>query len=48
MTAPSTTLPAPLAWSVRLEMDNLNRHEWPICDEARLPRRLHYTDLMTI
>lgn len=33
------------AWSVRVEMDNLARHEWPMCDEARLPRRLEYTDL---
>lgn len=33
-------------WAVRVEMDNLRRHEWPICDEARYPRRLGYTDLM--
>lgn len=34
------------AWNVRLEMDNLMRHEWPICDEARYPRRMNYTDLV--
>lgn len=34
------------AWSVRVEMDNLIRHEWPICDEAGFPRRLGYTDLV--
>ena len=34
------------SWAVRIEMDNLTRHEWPICDETRTPRRLGYTDLI--
>lgn len=36
----------PRAWAVRVEMDNLMRHEWPICDEAGFARRLGYTDLL--
>ncbi len=47
--ATARTQPSPAvqgkAWAVRIEMDNLARHEWPICDEARLPRRVEYTDL---
>jgi hypothetical protein len=32
-------------WGVRIETDNLMRHEWPICDEFKLPKR-NYTDLV--
>jgi hypothetical protein len=31
-------------WDVRIETDNLNRHEWPMCDELGYPKR-NYTDL---
>lgn len=41
-------LPTYKGWSIRIEMDNLIRHEWPICDEAKIPRRLGYTDLTTV
>lgn len=36
------------SWSVRLEMDNLRRHEWPICDEMGVARRLSYSDFATL
>lgn len=36
------------AWAVRIEMDNLIRHEWPICDESGHARRLGYTDLIML
>jgi hypothetical protein len=32
-------------WGVRIETDNLMRHEWPICEEFKLPKR-NYTDLV--
>ena len=32
-------------WGVRIETDNLNRHEWPMCDELGYPKR-NYTDLV--
>jgi hypothetical protein len=35
----------PKGWSVRIEQDNMFRHEWPICDELRIPKRLSYRDL---
>ena len=31
---------------VRIESDNLARHEWPICDEKKIPRRNSYMDLI--
>jgi len=33
-------------WSVRLEYDNIYRHERPICIEAGEPLRDHYRDIM--
>lgn len=35
------------AWSVRIETDNLHRHEWPICKEMGYPQR-QYTDLVLL
>ena len=32
-------------YSVRIEADNIARHEWPICDELGIPRRLNYRDI---
>jgi len=32
-------------WGVRIETDNLMRHEWPVCEEFKLPKR-NYTDLV--
>jgi hypothetical protein len=32
-------------YSVRIESDNMARHEWPICDELGLPRRRNYRDI---
>lgn len=32
-------------WPFMIEQDNMARHEWPICDEARYPRRAGYSDL---
>jgi len=32
-------------YSVRIEADNIARHEWPICDELAIPRRLNYRDI---
>lgn len=34
-------------WSVRIETDNLMRHEWPMCDESGHVRRA-YTDLVML
>lgn len=42
MSGPSRS---PLPWSPRIEIDNLYRHEWPICDEAGLPRRQDYASV---
>jgi len=33
------------SWSVKIEMDNMSRHEWKICDEMRLPRRSDYSGI---
>ena len=33
------------AWFVVLDVDNIQRHEWPICKEMGLPLRMNYTDL---
>lgn len=35
------------AWDVRLEYDNVYRHERPICIEAGEPLRDHYNDIRT-
>lgn len=35
-----------LGWGLRIETDNIMRHEWPICDELRLVKRFNYRDLM--
>ncbi len=32
-------------YSVRIEADNIARHEWPICDELGIPRRVNYRDI---
>ena len=32
-------------YGVRIEADNMAKHEWPICDELGIPRRLNYRDL---
>jgi len=37
----------PQTWSVRLEYDNIYRHERPICEEAGLPARDFYSDIAT-
>jgi hypothetical protein len=34
-------------WGVRIETDNLSRHEWPICEELGYPKR-NYTDLLIL
>lgn len=34
-------------WGVRIETDNLIKHEWPICDELGYPKR-NYTDLVVL
>jgi hypothetical protein len=33
------------SWFVVIDVDNMSRHEWPICRELGLPVRLNYTDL---
>jgi hypothetical protein len=38
--------PAHIGWPFMIEQDNMARHEWPICDEARYPRRMGYADLI--
>jgi hypothetical protein len=35
----------PPVWGPAIEMDNMARHEWPICDELGLPRRANYRDI---
>jgi hypothetical protein len=35
----------PQKWFVVIDVDNMQRHEWPICREMGLPVRLNYTDL---
>jgi len=32
-------------YSVRIEADNIARHEWPICDDLKIPRRINYRDI---
>jgi hypothetical protein len=32
-------------WFVVLDVDNITRHEWPMCRELGMPIRLSYTDL---
>ena len=33
------------AWGPAIEMDNMARHEWPICNEMGLPKRANYRDI---
>ncbi len=33
------------SWFVVIDIDNMSRHEWPICREMGLPVRMNYTDL---
>jgi hypothetical protein len=37
---------AKFQYGLRVESDNMARHEWPICDELGIPRRLNYRDLV--
>lgn len=37
--------PVPGGYAVRIEMDNMARHEWPICKELGIPLRTNYRDL---
>lgn len=37
--------PGPKGWPVRIEVDNMFRHEWPVCQEMKVPRRLNYRDI---
>jgi hypothetical protein len=32
-------------YSVHIEADNIAKHEWPICDELGIPRRVNYRDI---
>lgn len=32
-------------YGVRIEADNIARHEWPVCDELEIPRRMNYRDI---
>lgn len=43
---PTTTQKAAKqSWAVVVDIDNMARHEWPICRELGLPVRMNYTDL---
>jgi hypothetical protein len=35
----------PPVWGPAIEMDNMARHEWTICDELGLPKRANYRDI---
>ena len=35
----------PPVWGTKIEMDNMSRHEWPICRELGLPLRENYRDI---
>ena len=35
----------PPVWGTHIEMDNMSRHEWPICREMKLPLRMNYRDI---
>jgi hypothetical protein len=39
------SLIAPVGWSVPTEQDNMNQHEWPICQETGLALRSNYGDI---
>lgn len=43
--AKPTDRPAAQPWFVVLDVDNISRHEWPMCAQLGLPQRLSYTDL---
>ena len=32
-------------WGTKIEMDNMARHEWPICRDLGLPLRVNYRDI---
>lgn len=40
-----TGKPTDLAYFLALEADNLNRHEWPMCDDFGVGRRKAYADI---
>ena len=35
----------PPVWGVHIELDNMSRHEWPICRDLGLPLRKNYRDI---
>jgi len=37
--------PVDLKWAAVIDIDNIQKHEWPICKELGLPQRFSYTDL---
>jgi hypothetical protein len=39
-----TSKPVAPGWAVRVESDNMNKHEWPMCKEAGYPCR-QYTEI---
>jgi hypothetical protein len=45
ITPKTTDRAASQKWFVVIDVDNMQRHEWPICEEMKLPKRLHYSDL---
>lgn len=40
-----TQKPVDLGWAAVIDIDNIQKHEWPICKEMNLPQRFNYTDL---
>jgi hypothetical protein len=40
-----TQKPVDLKWAAVIDIDNIQKHEWPICKEMNLPQRFNYTDL---
>lgn len=35
----------PPVWGAKIEMDNMSRHEWPICTEMGIGQRVNYRDI---
>jgi DNA-directed RNA polymerase subunit RPC12/RpoP len=35
----------PPVWGAKIEMDNMSRHEWPVCKELGLGQRVNYRDV---
>jgi len=35
----------PPVWGAKIEMDNMARHEWPVCTELGLGQRVNYRDI---